>query len=120
MKLIVPILLNCGLVFCVYLAERSEFAKKCKETVAKYEKEFKDLWISLGFSVDWNLQYETINDTAQRVSQRSFLELLKAGKAYRNVAQRILGEEVPFLDLDEPKGIVAKIKNVFAKLKAKV
>ena len=43
-----------------------------------------------------------------------------AGKAYRNVAQRILGEEVPFLDLDEPKGIVAKIKNVFAKLKAKV
>ncbi len=62
---------------------RSEFAKKCKETVAKYEKEFKDLWISLGFSVDWNLQYETINDTAQRVSQRSFLELLKAGKAYR-------------------------------------
>ena len=43
-----------------------------------------------------------------------------AGQAYRNVAQRILGEEVPFLDLDEPKGIVAKIKNVFAKLKAKV
>ena len=43
-----------------------------------------------------------------------------AGKAYRNVAQRILGEEVPFLDLDEPKGFVEKIKNVFAKLKAKV
>ena len=43
-----------------------------------------------------------------------------AGKAYRNVAQRILGEELPFLDLDEPKGFVAKIKNVFAKLKAKV
>jgi len=43
-----------------------------------------------------------------------------AGKAYRNVAQRILGEEVPFLDLDEPKGFVAKIKNVFSKLKVKV
>ena len=43
-----------------------------------------------------------------------------AGKAYRNVAQRILGEEVPFLDLDEPKGFVAKLKNAFAKLKAKV
>lgn len=62
---------------------RSEFAAKCKETVAKYEKEFKELWISLGFSVDWNLHYETINDTAQKISQRSFLELLKAGKAYR-------------------------------------
>ena len=43
-----------------------------------------------------------------------------AGQAYRNVAQRILGEEVPFLDLDEPKTFVEKIKNVFAKLKAKV
>ncbi len=43
-----------------------------------------------------------------------------AGQAYRNVARRILGEEVPFLDLDEPKGFMAKIKGVFAKLKAKV
>ena len=43
-----------------------------------------------------------------------------AGKAYRNVALRILGEEVPFLDLDEPKGFMAKIKNAFSKLKAKV
>ena len=43
-----------------------------------------------------------------------------AGQAYRNVAKRILGEEVPFLDLDEPRGFMAKIKNVFAKLKVKV
>ncbi len=43
-----------------------------------------------------------------------------AGEAYRRVAKRVLGEEVPFLDLDEPKGFMAKIKNAFAKLKAKV
>ncbi len=43
-----------------------------------------------------------------------------AGHAYRNVAKRILGEEVPFLDLDEPRGFMAKIKDVFAKLKARV
>ena len=43
-----------------------------------------------------------------------------AGQAYRNVAKRILGEEVPFLDLDEPRGFMAKIKGVIAKLKAKV
>lgn len=43
-----------------------------------------------------------------------------AGQAYRNVAKRILGEDVEFLNLDEPKGIVAKIKDIFAKLKAKV
>ena len=43
-----------------------------------------------------------------------------AGKAYRNVAQRILGEEVPFLNLDEPKGFMAKVKGLLSKLKAKV
>mgnify|MGYP003297029979 CR=1 FL=1 len=43
-----------------------------------------------------------------------------AGKAYRNVAQRILGEEVPFLNLDEPKTFMDKVKNIFSKLKAKV
>ena len=39
-----------------------------------------------------------------------------AGKAYLNVAQRIQGEEVPFLDINEPKGfaaIVAKVKSFF-------
>lgn len=43
-----------------------------------------------------------------------------AGQAYRNVAKRILGEDTPFLDLDEPKGFVEIIKNMFSKLKAKV
>ena len=37
-----------------------------------------------------------------------------AGKAYLNVAKRIQGEEVPFLNIDEPKGFaafIAKVKN---------
>ncbi|WP_313344683.1 valine--tRNA ligase [Sedimentibacter sp.] len=61
---------------------RSEFIKRCVTTSAKYEKEFKDLWQSLGFSVDWSLQYETINPIVQRISQKSFIRLLKDGKAY--------------------------------------
>ena len=40
-----------------------------------------------------------------------------AGRAYNNVARRIIGEDVPFLDLDEPKGIVAKMKKFFSSLK---
>lgn len=40
-----------------------------------------------------------------------------AGQAYKNVAQRIMGEEVPFIDFNEPKGVVAKIKAFFAGLK---
>lgn len=42
-----------------------------------------------------------------------------AGKAYQNVAKRIMGDEVPFLDLDEPKGIVEKMKKFFAGLFSK-
>lgn len=61
---------------------RSEFIKKCIKTTEKYEKEFKDLWKSLGFSVDWSLQYETINPMVQRISQKSFIRLYKDGKAY--------------------------------------
>ena len=61
---------------------RNEFVKKCLATTKKYEREFKDLWQSLGFSVDWSLQYETINPIAQRISQKSFIRLLKDGKAY--------------------------------------
>ena len=62
---------------------RSEFTQKCIATSSKYVKEFKDLWKSLGFSVDWSLQYETIDPMAERISQKSFLRLLKDGKAYR-------------------------------------
>ena len=40
-----------------------------------------------------------------------------AVRAYNNVARRIIGEDVPFLDLDEPKGIVAKMKKFFSSLK---
>ncbi|MCD8378399.1 MAG: septum site-determining protein MinD [Candidatus Gastranaerophilales bacterium] len=38
-----------------------------------------------------------------------------AGKAYRNVAQRITGKEVPLLDLTEHRGFIEKIKNFFKK-----
>lgn len=42
-----------------------------------------------------------------------------AGKAYSNVAKRIIGEEVEFLNLDEPKGFMAKVKKFFAGLLGK-
>ena len=42
-----------------------------------------------------------------------------AGQAYSNVARRIIGEDVPFLDLDEPKGVMARIKKFFSGLTGK-
>ena len=38
-----------------------------------------------------------------------------AGRAYINVARRIKGEDVPFLDLDEPTTLFGKIKKFFSK-----
>jgi valyl-tRNA synthetase len=61
---------------------RSLFTEKCMSTTEKYVKEFKELWQSLGFSVDWSLQYETISPLAQRISQLSFIKLMREGKAY--------------------------------------
>lgn len=39
-----------------------------------------------------------------------------AGLAYRNVAQRIMGEEVPFLNLEEETSVLAKVKKFFSNL----
>jgi valyl-tRNA synthetase len=61
---------------------REEFQKTCIATMQKYEGEFKALWKSMGFSCDWNLEYTTVSDNSQRLSQESFLELAKAGYAY--------------------------------------
>lgn len=61
---------------------RSEFREKCIHTIEKYEEEFKNLWKRLGFSVDWDLQYQTISDLSQKISQRSFIELAKRRKTY--------------------------------------
>ena len=42
-----------------------------------------------------------------------------AGQAYLNVARRIQGDEVPFLDIDQPKNIIEKIKKFTKKLMSK-
>ncbi len=61
---------------------RSEFIERCLLTTKKYEEDFKNLWLSMGFSVDWSLQYETINPMVRKISQKAFLDMAKCGKAY--------------------------------------
>ena len=61
---------------------RSEFIAKCQNTTARYESEFKAFWQSLGFSVDWSLEYQTISPDVRKISQELFLQLAQSGKAY--------------------------------------
>ena len=42
-----------------------------------------------------------------------------AGQAYRNVAHRIMGEEVPFLNLEEDNSLMGKVKKFFSHLVGK-
>lgn len=39
----------------------------------------------------------------------------KAGLAYRNITKRIIGEEVPFMDLDDKGGFFGSFKRIFGK-----
>lgn len=42
-----------------------------------------------------------------------------AGKAYNNVARRIIGEDVPFLNLEEDNSVLGKVKKFFSGLMGK-
>ena len=62
---------------------RPNFIELCTRLTAEDEKVFEDLWRTLGLSVDWSLTYATIDRRAQRVSQLSFLRLLRRDLAYQ-------------------------------------
>jgi len=64
--------------------DRKEFRQLCLDTL---EKELKPSyigdWKRLGISCDFNVTYSTIDPHCQRISQKSFLDLYKAGREYR-------------------------------------
>ena len=62
---------------------RPNFVELCLQLTESDEQAFEALWRTLGLSVDWSMTYTTIGPLAQRVSQRSFLGLLKRGAAYQ-------------------------------------
>jgi valyl-tRNA synthetase len=62
---------------------RRNFIELCEKLTLEDEKQFEDLWRSLGLSVDWSLTYRTIDDHSQRVAQKAFLNNLERGEAYR-------------------------------------
>lgn len=66
---------------------REEFAKICleeleKELIPQYVTDMK----RLGISCDYNIFYTTIDKHCQKISQRSFIQLYKAGREYRKDA----------------------------------
>lgn len=58
---------------------REDFVKLCKKETEEGGKVYRDLFKSLGISVDWSLLYTTISEHSQRTAQRSFIDLYKKG-----------------------------------------
>ena len=65
-------------------ATREEFIAVCREVVIDAENAFRKLFKSAALSVDWRKEYQTINDDVQKLSQSSFIDLLKKNEAYRD------------------------------------
>jgi valyl-tRNA synthetase len=62
---------------------RRNFIEACHEVTAEDEVAFKDLFFRLGLSVDWSLEYATIDDRSRAIAQRSFLDLFEKGHVYQ-------------------------------------
>ena len=61
---------------------RTEFSKLCYETTDKYEAEFQNLFSRMGVSTDWSIHYKTVSPSTIKISQMSFLDLIKKGHCY--------------------------------------
>ena len=61
---------------------REKFTELCYETTDKYESSFKVLFKKLGISADWPNAYKTVSPSTIKISQRSFLDLVKKGACY--------------------------------------
>lgn len=65
---------------------REEFNEQCLNITEKFREKFKKVWISMWFSVDWNLAYSTISPEVQKISQLSFLKLIEKNAVYSKEA----------------------------------
>ena len=61
---------------------RKNFLEICAMQTLEDEKKYEALWKGLGLSVDWEQRYSTIDKHCQKVSQYSFLDLVKKGLVY--------------------------------------
>jgi len=62
---------------------RKDFIELCLKTLKKITPDFIQDWKNLGVSADYNIFYSTIDKNSQEISQKSFIELYKAGKIYK-------------------------------------
>jgi valyl-tRNA synthetase len=68
------------------LVSRPNFIEICYGLIDEDEEYFRTLWRRLGLSVDWSLEYQTINNHCRQLAQRSFRDLWEKNLVYSNEA----------------------------------
>lgn len=64
------------------LVSRPNFIDLCLELTRADEEAFKALWRRIGLSVDWSLEYSTIDERCRHLAQLSFRDLFEKGHVY--------------------------------------
>jgi valyl-tRNA synthetase len=62
---------------------RAKFIQLCLATLREITPDFIQQWKDLGISCDYDIYYSTIDNNSRKLSQRSFLDLVKKKIAYR-------------------------------------
>jgi valyl-tRNA synthetase len=65
---------------------RKNFIELCDVLTVEDEVAFESLFRRLGFSLDWNISYRTIDERSRAVAQQAFLRNLARGEAYQSEA----------------------------------
>ncbi len=65
---------------------RKNFIELCDILTVKDEVTFESLFRRLGFSLDWDITYRTIDARSRAVAQQAFLRNLERGEAYQSEA----------------------------------
>ena len=62
---------------------RQNFIELCEELTVKDEVAFESLFRRMGFSLDWNISYRTIDDNTRATSQLAFIRNVERDEAYQ-------------------------------------
>ncbi|GAB3072591.1 valine--tRNA ligase [Intrasporangium mesophilum] len=65
---------------------RKNFIELCDVLTVKDEVTFESLFRRLGFSLDWDISYRTIDERSRAVAQQAFLRNCARGEAYQSEA----------------------------------
>ena len=63
--------------------DRGKYIKLCLKTLKEIKPDFVQGWKDMGLSADFDMTFSSIDEHSRKISQKTFLELYKKGRAYR-------------------------------------